>query len=121
MITVLHIGCTKEIAITVVATILIECLLAALIIAAGLALHWKRSQRYQSTAAISFYYSWYYYDVIYYIRPQSCDKRDAMQDGEINLREGVYEEPDIHMTAYYNTNVLGNFMLTECPAYVATT
>ena len=47
-------GCTNEIAITVVMTILIECLLAAPVIAAVAgALYWKKSPRYSHMHACS--------------------------------------------------------------------
>ena len=41
-----------------------------------------------------------------------------MQDGEVNPGEDMYEGPDIKTAA---TTAPGNFKLTECPAYMATT
>ena len=45
------------------------------------------------------------------------DTTTAIQVGDVNPGEDVYEEPD--KTAA--TTAPGKFKLTECPAYVATT
>ena len=54
-----------------------------------------------------------------YRQPQyKSDTTTAIQSGEINPGEDIYEEPDIKTVA---TTAPGKFKLTECPAYMATT
>ena len=59
-----------------------------------------------------------YIKPLYHRRPQyKIDTSTAIQAGEVNPVEDVYEEPDFKTPAA----AVGKFKLTECPAYEATT